>query len=271
MTGDAASGVIMSLNVKHETTFYFHVDFDGNVTGRGVIVYTLDPNLCGVAVLTRQVNEQVNFMKYLPVAFAAAAQLGRLAVTRFESTWATESTQITQKIDQFIETLPPKIEPAEGMTQVADFVATHPGIGKARNMAFADVDVSGFPKGRLWRPSGRGVYPDMPDVVPVPEETPAFKTGEWAQAFERDESQWNSTPKTRKAYSREFDSERMIMEYPGEEAAGRRLRHHPDLLQVSGLPAVRRRHRTVLLPLSEDHPPRDLRRVRVFRSRRSST
>ncbi len=212
MTGDAASGVIMSLNVKHETTFYFHVDFDGNVTGRGVIVYTLDPNLCGVAVLTRQVNEQVNFMKYLPVAFAAAAQLGRLAVTRFESTWATESTQITQKIDQFIETLPPKIDPAEGMKEVTDFLAAHPGIRKGGNMAFADVDVSGFPKGRLWRRSGRVIYPDMPDVVPVPEGPSAFKTGDWAQEFKRDPSQWDSVP-YKEPYTREFDSERMIMEY----------------------------------------------------------
>jgi hypothetical protein len=69
--GETSDGVRISLNVKHDTIFYPHIDFNGNVYGRGVIVYALDPSLCAVAVLTRQINEQINFMKYLPVILTA--------------------------------------------------------------------------------------------------------------------------------------------------------------------------------------------------------
>jgi hypothetical protein len=207
-------GVIMSLNVKHQTVFYFHVDFDGTVTGHGFVVYTLDPNLCGVATLTRQVNEQVNFLKYLPVVLAVGQQLAEYAVSRFTAAWGTESTAITQKIDEFIETLPPKIEPAAGSREVDQFLAEHPEVvaKKMRNIAFADVDVQGYPGTRLWRSSGPEDFADIPGWVPVPTET-SFKTAKWAQEFRFDKSDWDATPLNKAPYDRASDSERMIMEY----------------------------------------------------------
>jgi hypothetical protein len=69
--GETSDGVLISLNVKHDTIFYPHIDFNCNVSGRGVIVHALDPSLCAVAVLTRQINEQINSMKYLPVILTA--------------------------------------------------------------------------------------------------------------------------------------------------------------------------------------------------------
>lgn len=212
---EGAEGVIMALNVKHKTTFYFHVDFDGNVSGRGTITYTLDPNLCAVAVLTRQVNERVNFLKYLPMIYTAARQLGELAVRRFSSAWMKEPTTITTKVDEFISKLPPKVEPAAGSQEVAQFLQAHARIGKGRNLAFADVEVAGFPKKRLWRPSGADDYPDIPDVAPV-SKTTQFKTGDWAQEFKLTESGWDSMP-GRSPFPRQLDSERMLLEYLAKE------------------------------------------------------
>jgi hypothetical protein len=215
MKPEEGTGVIMSLNVKHESAFYFHIDYDGNVTGRGTITYTLDPNLCGVAVLTRQVNQQVNLMKYLPMVFQAAKWLGDLAATRFEAQAAAYPQQITQKMDEFIQTLPPKVEPSIGMGDVTKFLAAHPEIeagGRVRNLAFADVDVAGFPKGRLWRPSGSASFPKIPEIVPAPTES-KFVTGKWSQAFKLDESGWNGIPTGKDPFFRGGDSERMLMEY----------------------------------------------------------
>ncbi|MGO9316691.1 MAG: deaminase domain-containing protein [Terracidiphilus sp.] len=215
MKPEEGTGVIMSLNVKHESVFYFHIDYDGNVTGRGTITYTLDPNLCGVAVLTRQVNQQVNLMKYLPMVFQAAQWLGDLAVTRFEAQAVTYPQQITQKVDEFIKTLPPKVEPSIGIGEVEKFLAAHPEIqagGRVRNLAFADVDVAGFPKGRLWRPSGSASYPNIPEIVPTPTES-KFVTGKWSQEFKLDESGWNAVPTGKEPFYRGGDSERVLMEY----------------------------------------------------------
>ena len=156
---EGSEGVIMSLNVKHETAFYFHIDFDGNVSGRGTITYTLDPNLCGVAVLTRQVNERVNFMKYLPVIYTAAQQLGKLAVTRFSSAWTAEPGRITEQMDEFIRTLPPKIEPSVGAAEAKIFEARHPYMDVG-NVAYAKVSVTGSPEEIWWRPSGEKQYLD---------------------------------------------------------------------------------------------------------------
>jgi hypothetical protein len=215
MKPEEGSGVIMSLNVKHESAFYFHIDYEGNVTGRGTITYTLDPNLCGVAALTRQVNQQVNLMKYLPGLFQAARQLGELAVSSFRAAEVTQPAQITNKVDEFIRTLPPKVEPSLGLGDVEKFLAAHPEIeagGRVRNLAFADVDVAGFPKGRLWRPSGSDAFPKVPEIVPVPAET-RFATGPWSQEFKLDQSGWNAVTTGKKPFFRGGDSERMLMEH----------------------------------------------------------
>jgi hypothetical protein len=211
MKPEEGSGVIMSLNVKHEAAFYLHIDYDGNVTGQGTITYTLDPNLCGVAVLTRQVNQAVNLMKYLPALFQAARMLGNVATQRFQTAAAAEPNQITTKVDQFIQTLPNKIEPSSGIAEVEKFLAAHPEIGKTRNLAFADVDVAGFPKGRLWRPSGSASYPKIPEVVPAPTDT-QFATGDWSLKYAL-EQQGVVNPVGKGAFPRGSDSERILMEY----------------------------------------------------------
>src|SRR6185312_7529536 len=143
-------------------------------------------------------NEQVNFLKYLPVILTVGQQLAEYAVSRFTAEWTTESTAITQKIDEFIDTLPPKIEPAAGSQQVDQFLAEHPEVvaKKMRNIAFADVDVQGYPGTRLWRSSGREDVSDTPGWVPVPTET-SCKTAEWAQEFRFDKSDWDAPPLNR--------------------------------------------------------------------------
>jgi putative deaminase of polymorphic toxin system len=215
MKPEEGTRVIMSLNVKHESAFYLHIDYEGNVTGRGTITYTLDPNLCGVAALTRQVNEQVNLMKYLPGLFLAAGQLGKLAVSRFQTAAATQPGQITQKMDEFIKTLPPKVEPSAGLAEVEKFLAAHPEIqagGRIRNLAFADVDVAGVAKTRLWRPSGTGNFPDIPGVVSPPVET-RFVTGEWSQRYALEQAGVENLPPGKGPFFRGNDSERVLMEH----------------------------------------------------------
>jgi hypothetical protein len=200
MTPEQGSeGVIMSLNVKHKAAFYFHIDFNGNVAGRGVVVYTLDPDLCGVATLTRQVNERVNFMKYLPVILAAAQRLGDFAAKRFLTNWTQEPTAVTQKMDEFIRTLPPKVEPAAGAEEVAAWLAKHPEVNVGNN-AYAIVEVEGFPKRIVWRPSGAKQYAD-PDIVP-----PLDRLG--PRVFNR--WKWFTSDKD---FGENFDSETQILEY----------------------------------------------------------
>jgi hypothetical protein len=84
---EGSEGVVMTLNVKHHSVFYLHIDDDGSVSGRGTITYTLDPNLCAVAVLTRQVNERINFMKYLPAIYLATREIGSLVERQFQTRW----------------------------------------------------------------------------------------------------------------------------------------------------------------------------------------
>ena len=199
----AANAVLMSLNVKHQVVFRFHVDYDGNVTGRGAIVYTLDPDLCGVAILTRQVNEHVNLMKYLPAVYTAAGLLGKRSVTRFQSTWKPQPSAITRKMDEYIAKLPPRIEPAAGARDAAAFLARyskHPQHAKLtrKASAFIDVDVAGVPKQRRWAVSGETAYPDIPELVPLPTKT-TFVPRKWAQR--------------RAPYLRSFDAEYLLLEW----------------------------------------------------------
>jgi hypothetical protein len=57
---------IMSVAVKHSTLFTFVVDHAGNIRGSGVIVYDLDPNLCGLANLVKYTNSGINIVAALP-------------------------------------------------------------------------------------------------------------------------------------------------------------------------------------------------------------
>jgi len=54
--------IIMTLMVQHAVKFKIHINEDGEVSGEGEIIYNLIPNLCGVAVLTEQVNSAINLM-----------------------------------------------------------------------------------------------------------------------------------------------------------------------------------------------------------------
>ncbi|HSK03412.1 MAG TPA: deaminase domain-containing protein [Kofleriaceae bacterium] len=159
MPPEQGEGVIMSVNVKHQTAFYFHVDRNGNVSGRGNIVYTLDPNLCGVAALTRQVNEQVNLMKMLPAIYLAAHQLGRLAVRRFQQAWSSAPSTITTRMDEVLRGLP-RIERAAGEAEIKAFTATNKALPTRReiNYAFADIEVESVPVKRMWGLSGDKQY-----------------------------------------------------------------------------------------------------------------
>jgi hypothetical protein len=158
-TAGRADGVIMSVNVKHQTAFYFHVDRDGNVSGRGVIVYTLDPNLCAVAALTRQVNEQVNLMKLIPAMYLAANQLGKMAIQRFQQTWTSAPSTITARVDEALRHLP-RIERTVGEAEIKTFSSTSKVLPKRPevNYAFSDVEVENFPIKRMWGISGDKQY-----------------------------------------------------------------------------------------------------------------
>ena len=57
---------IMSVAVKHSTLFTFVVDHAGNIRGSGVIIYDLDPNLCGLANLVKYTNSGINIVAALP-------------------------------------------------------------------------------------------------------------------------------------------------------------------------------------------------------------
>jgi len=217
LSGAAADAVMMSLNVKHQVIFRFHVDYDGNVTGRGVIVYALDPDLCGVAVLTRQVNEKVNLMKYLPVVFVAAGQLAKVASARFENTWTSQPGMITKKMDEFIAKLPPKIEASAGSRDAAAFIARFAEL-KGKHAAFADVQVNvpGFEKVRLWGVAGKKGYPAIKEIVPLPK-VRKFIARTWAKTFELARGGWDKTMLSKQPYLREFDSEDLLFEYLAEK------------------------------------------------------
>jgi len=99
--GDAAEGVIMSLMVKHGTRFYFTVDESGSMSGEGEITYDLYPNLCGVAVLTRQVNEAINFMDKIAMIYKIGAEIGARAVERFNREWYDEEAKLARTMEEF--------------------------------------------------------------------------------------------------------------------------------------------------------------------------
>jgi hypothetical protein len=80
--------IIMSLMVTHTTHFYLKIDKTGNVKGEGIITYDLIPNLCGLAALTKQVNEAINMMDKIPSIFKWAGELSKKAIKNFNREWA---------------------------------------------------------------------------------------------------------------------------------------------------------------------------------------
>jgi hypothetical protein len=184
---EGSEGVIMSLNVKHETVFYFHVDFEGNVSGRGMITYTLDPNLCAIAILTKQVNERVNVMKFLPDVLSLVRDLADFTVRRFRSAWEPAPPTITQKVDEALAKLP-RIDPRTGEAEIAAFKAMNPKVLPTNpkvNYAYADVEVEKLPIRRVWgigRESDyRGVR--VPEGARLAPPTPTNPDGSYAGRF----------------------------------------------------------------------------------------
>lgn len=186
-TMEGADGVMMSVNVKHQTVFYFHVDVDGNVTGRGSIVYTLDPYLCPVATLTRQVNEAVNLMKWLPAIYLATSQLNQRSVRRFEDIWVPESNTITMRMDEVLSKLP-RIERAAGEAEINAFTAARSALPRPGNAhyAFAEVEIENVSVKRMWGIAGDTKYPGVKlapgeEIAPP---TPVDANGRYAGRFE---------------------------------------------------------------------------------------
>jgi len=92
--------VVMSLMVTHTTHFYLNIDKSGNVKGKGIITYDLIPNLCGLAALTKQVNERINMMSLIPSIFKWASELGRNAVQNFNRVWHEEENKLASSLNE---------------------------------------------------------------------------------------------------------------------------------------------------------------------------
>lgn len=75
--------VIMTLMVQHAIKFKIHINEDGQVDGEGEIIYNLIPNLCGVAVLTEQVNSAINLMGEIAFFFDLGSTIGKESVSSF--------------------------------------------------------------------------------------------------------------------------------------------------------------------------------------------
>lgn len=184
---EGAEGVIMSVNVKHQTAFYFHVDHDGNVSGRGYIVYTLDPNLCAVAALTRQVNERVNLMKMIPAMYLAASWLGQRATQLFRQSWTSAPPTITARMDKVLRELP-RIERAAGEARIQSLVAANKALPARTgiNYAFADVEVEDVAVKRMWGISGEKQYQgvQLPPGEQIAPPTPVDAAGNYAGRFQ---------------------------------------------------------------------------------------
>ena len=92
---------IMSLMVTHTTNFYFTIEADGNVHGEGTIIYGVVPNLCGLAALTKQVNEAINLMAKIPAIFKWAAQISNNLVKTFNREWYEEEAKLAKSLNEF--------------------------------------------------------------------------------------------------------------------------------------------------------------------------
>ena len=93
--------IIMSLMVTHTTHFYLNIDETGNVIGEGIITYDLIPNLCGLAALTKQVNEAINMMDKIPSIFKWSGELSKKAINNFNREWAEEYANYAGSLEEF--------------------------------------------------------------------------------------------------------------------------------------------------------------------------
>jgi hypothetical protein len=98
------------------------VDETGAVKGEGEITYDLFPNLCGVATLTKQVNEQVNMMAKLPTIFKMATEIGVRSAERFNGEFYAEESKLAAKVTDIVEKVK-AYEKAGGPVQGYDSVS----------------------------------------------------------------------------------------------------------------------------------------------------
>ena len=92
--------IIMSLMVTHTTHFYLNIDESGNVEGKGIVTYDLIPNLCGLAALTKQVNEAINMLDKIPSIFKWAGELSKKAIKNFNREWADEYAKYAGSLEE---------------------------------------------------------------------------------------------------------------------------------------------------------------------------
>jgi hypothetical protein len=101
-TGPNTDKTIMSLTVRHVTHFHFKVDETGTITGEGEVTYDLFPNLCGVATLTKQVNEQVNMMSKIATIFKLATDIGVSCTDRFNQEFYQEESKLSATVEDIV-------------------------------------------------------------------------------------------------------------------------------------------------------------------------
>ena len=77
----------MTLMVQHAIKFKIHINEDGEIRGEGEIIYNLIPNLCGVAVLTEQVNSAINLMGEIAFFYELSGTISKAAVKSFTGTF----------------------------------------------------------------------------------------------------------------------------------------------------------------------------------------
>lgn len=95
--------IIMSLLVEHATSFKINIDENGEVTGDGEIVYNVVPNLCGLAILTEQVNSAVNLMGEFAFFLDMSAKIGQATVARFEGMFLGMEGQLAKTMKNVAE------------------------------------------------------------------------------------------------------------------------------------------------------------------------
>ena len=84
---------IMSLLVIQENQFNFNVDENGDIKGKGTIVYDLIPNLCGVHALATQVNQMIDMLPKLEFMTSLGRKISQNTVDNFvKSTTQTDFT-----------------------------------------------------------------------------------------------------------------------------------------------------------------------------------
>lgn len=91
----------MTLTVRHLARFDFTVDKAGNIAGDGEVTYDLDPNLCGVARLTEQVNESVNMMAQIPSFMEAGSTIVKQASEIFSAQSLSEESELANYLSKW--------------------------------------------------------------------------------------------------------------------------------------------------------------------------